>query len=273
MVGDQELVLVKLGGSLITRKDRHATARPRRILTLSRQVAAARQAGISLVLGHGSGSFGHPEAAAHGLQHGISSPAQRSGVSRTQGLARDLHGKVLRRLEACGAHPFSLAPGSFLVADRGEPTEVFLEPLQGALALGLLPVVYGDVVIDRRQGVAICSTEAVLVALARGLVAGGRPLNRALWLGDTPGVLDGRGRIVPRLDAEEWRALRPEVGTTRGIDVTGGMALRVETALALARLGIESWLLDGRPDGALERALAGRTDPQGTRVPAAGGPP
>jgi isopentenyl phosphate kinase len=261
-------VLVKLGGSLITRKERRATARRRRIVLLARQIAEARRGGVHLLLGHGSGSFGHPAAAAHGLQHGITSAEQLAGVSRTQGLARKLHSLVVHQLDAAGALPFSLPPGAFLVADGGEPAEAFLEPIAHALELGLLPVVFGDVVTDRRQGVAICSTEAVFVALARALADAGRLPARALWLGDTPGVLDGNGRAVPHLDAERWRALRQEVGSARGVDVTGGMALRVETALALAELGVESWLLDGRPDRALTRALAGDSI-AGTHVPSA----
>ena len=53
------VVLVKLGGSLITRKDRPDTARREVIARLAAEIAEAwpRVAG-SLVLGHGSGSFG-----------------------------------------------------------------------------------------------------------------------------------------------------------------------------------------------------------------------
>lgn len=266
----EPLVLVKLGGSLITRKEHAATARPRRILLLAQQLAAARGAGLSLILGHGSGSFGHPAAARHGLQHGMDSAAQLAGVSRTQGVARQLHSLVMKRLESVGAFPFSLPPGACVVADRGVPSEVFLEPLLGALDLGLLPVLFGDVVMDRGQGVAICSTEAIFLALVGSLRRRGRMVTRALWLGDTPGLLDGRGRPVRVLKAGEWRHRRLEIGSSRGVDVTGGMVLRVETALALARLGVESWLLDGRRRGALDRALAGDAI-EGTHVPAVDG--
>ena len=48
------------------------------------------------------------------------------------------------------------------------------------------------------------------------------------------------------------------------------MRHRLETAAALARLGVESWILDGRAPGRLAAALAGDRVP-GTRVAAGGG--
>ena len=47
------------------------------------------------------------------------------------------------------------------------------------------------------------------------------------------------------------------IGAPAGTDVTGGMRHRVETALALARLGIPSLLANGLVPGLLERALRG----------------
>jgi isopentenyl phosphate kinase len=261
------LVLIKLGGSLITDKRRAATPRPRRLSHLAQQLASRRLGGPAPVLGHGSGSFGHPAAALYRLQDGISSHRQLEGVSRTQGLARELHRLVVGTLERAGALPFSLPPGAFMVAEQGEPVVTCPEPLLRALDLGLLPVVFGDVVTDRQRGIAICSTEAVFLTLARDLLRAGRRIDRALWLGDTPGLLDPAGRTIATVDSSIWSSLRREVAPASGVDVTGGMALRVETALALAALGIESWILDGRPRGALSGALTGESL-AGTHVPA-----
>ena len=106
--------------------------------------------------------------------------------------------------------------------------------------------------MDREQGVAICSTERMLEALASRL-----PVRRALWLGETDGVYGEDGRTLPRLSsAEEVR-----FGSPAGTDVTGGMRHRVETALSLARLGIRSVLFNGLTPGLLEKALLGEDVP------------
>jgi len=47
------------------------------------------------------------------------------------------------------------------------------------------------------------------------------------------------------------------IGEPSGTDVTGGMRHRVESALALARLGVPSLLANGLTPGLLGKALAG----------------
>ncbi len=267
------VVLVKLGGSLITDKTRPDTPRPEVIRRLARELAEvlAGEGAPHVVLGHGSGSFGHVVAERHRLAEGLFPPASAdrarlAGIGETQARAAELHRLVVAELAAAGALPFSIAPSSALVAAGGRPAELAAEPAALALGLGLLPVVYGDVVLDREQGVAICSTERVLLALAERLPALGWRAERALWLGATAGVLDEAGRPIAEISAAEPSSVlaAAAAGAAAGTDVTGGMRHRVDAALALASLGVESWILDGREPGALADALGGR--PAGTHV-------
>lgn len=268
------LTLVKLGGSLITDKQRPETARPEVIERLARELAAALgdpAGGAHVLLGHGSGSFGHVTAARYRIHSGIGEREQLPGVPLTQARAAELHRRVVAALAAAGALPFSLPPSAAAV-DGAEDDDEGLRhrgasyataPVARALALGLLPVVHGDVVLDRQRGATIWSTERVFLELARRLPAHGFRVTRALWLGATAGVLDDRGRTLPRIAPGTATA----AGGAAGTDVTGGMRHRVESALALAALGVDSWIVDGRIPGLLVRALAGEPVP-GTRVPA-----
>jgi isopentenyl phosphate kinase len=265
----KDLVLVKLGGSLLTDKAGVRADRPEVIRRLAGELArAAASRPGELILGHGSGSFGHVAAASSGIARGLRSPDQLPGIAATQQEAAELHRRVVGALAAAGALPFSLAPSSFLVTAAGKPAELFLEPLLLALKNGLLPVVYGDVTLDREQGVAICSTETVLARLACLLPGRGFQVARLLWLGETAGIYDADGRTLPRVTPATADAARAGLAAARGTDVTGGMAHRLETALELAGPeggGLPSLLLDGRVPGLLERALAGEEVP-GTLV-------
>jgi len=267
----REAILVKLGGSLLTDKARAETPRLPVIRRLGQEIARAAAAlsssagsgvgGVHLIVGHGSGSFGHVAAARYQLAGGITSPGQRPGISLTQERAAALHWQVVSELLAAGALPFSIAPSSVLVTTAGEPATFGDEPLLLALERGLLPVLYGDVVLDREQGVAICSTERLFTLLARRLPERGIAVRRALWLGETAGVWDAEGKTIPRLTRADFARMGGTIGAALGTDVTGGMHHRVETALALADLGITSQILDGREPGILERALAGEAVP------------
>lgn len=251
-------VLVKLGGSLITEKtDPRGAVRREVIARLAAEIGnAAPRMPERLVLGHGSGSFGHVAAREHGIAEGLRSPAQLSGISRTQERAAALHREVLAALAAAGLAPYSIAPSSCMVFSGGRPAELADEPLRLALGAGLLPVVYGDVVMDRGQGVAICSTERMLETLAGRL-----SVRRVLWLGETDGVYGEDGRTLPRISSLEGLRFASPAGT----DVTGGMRHRVETALALAARGIRSMIFNGLEPGLLERALLGESVP-GTEI-------
>ena len=262
-----EVLLVKLGGSLITDKRRPESVRRRTLRRLADELAAGSgRTRARLLLGHGSGSFGHAAAARYGLNPGKCRAEQLPGVSITQDRAASLHRVVIQTLQRAGALPFSLAPSSFLTTLEGRPVGLGLEPLLLSLKQRMLPVVFGDVVLDRRWGASICSTESVFLALARGLRRRGYIIRRALWLGETEGIYDHRGATIRRVDSARGlkRAL-DHAGGAKGTDVTGGMVHRLETAGALARIGIASWIGDGRVPGRLQRLLAGESVP-GTRI-------
>ena len=253
-----DLLLVKLGGSLITDKTRPESPRMEVIERLAGEIARAAP-GLPgrLIVGHGSGSFGHVAAQRYGLAQGIRSADQLPGVSLTQERAAALHRIVTGALAAAGALPFSIAPSSCVVSAGGLPVDFAGEPLRLALRQGLLPVVYGDVVTDRDWGVSICSTERLFDLLARRLPESGLAIRRVFWLGETDGVWDDAGRTIPRISAETFQQAVRAIGAPAGTDVTGGMLHRVETALGLARLGIPSTILNGLVPGALERSLNG----------------
>lgn len=267
--GDAPLVMVKLGGSLITEKDGDAEAREDVIVRLAREIAEGRGEGETRILvGHGSGSFGHPPAAEHDLRHGAGDEDERLGLGRTQRRAADLHRRVVGALLGAGVPAFSVAPSSAGVAEDGRVADFAVEPLFRALRGGYVPVVYGDVMMDRTRGSTIASTEAVFLRLAALLQEAGWRVRRALWLGTTDGVLDRDGRPLPRIEGDSDDGLPEAAVGSAATDVTGGMRHRVETALRMAGRGVPSWIGDGRRPGALRRALSGEEE-GGTRVPAA----
>lgn len=288
--GSRPVVLTKLGGSLITDKSRPGTARPEVIRRLAEEVATALpRLGSGLVMGHGSGSFGHVAAARYGLRGGLPAataveapaatateapatarsepPAEvlRQGVPEVQAEAAALHRLVLQALRDAGVPAFSVAPSSAAVAEGGAVASFAAEPVARALEAGLVPVVYGDVAVDRERGAAILSTEATFGALALRLPTWGWRVCRVLWLGATEGVYDADGRVIPEIPTAAADAAREAAGASAGVDVTGGMAHRLVMAVGLAAWGIPSWIGDGRSPGSLERALLG-AEPPGTRV-------
>ncbi len=256
------------------------TVRTERLRRLAGELAAgalsAAASGEALIVGHGSGSFGHPEAQAAGLAGGAGGPGlepveDRLGIARTQAAAHELHRIVVRTLLEAGVPAWSQAPSSFLLAAGGRPRGVAPAPLAAALRRGMTPVTMGDVAMDDERCASIVSTESVFEFLAAAMPDVGFVVCRAVWLGVTDGILDLAGRRLPRIDSLTLPMARAAAGDSAALDVTGGMEHRLTAAWRLARRGVESLIIDGRRPGLLEAVLCNPTPPSdaGTLVPAA----
>jgi len=225
-----DLIFLKLGGSLITDKTGVEVVRPPVLARLAQEIEQARRAqpGLQLLLGHGSGSFGHVAAARYGTRQGAQTAEQWRGFAEVSAAAARLNRLVVEALLAAGMPAISLQPSASAVCRDGRIVSLALEPVVDSLAAGLVPVVYGDVAFDEARGGTIISTEEIMTFLAAGL--------RPSWLllaGETAGVLDEEGEVIPLITPATFEAIRPVLGGSRGTDVTGGMASKVRGMLDL----------------------------------------
>jgi isopentenyl phosphate kinase len=260
-----ELVFLKLGGSLITDKTRPYTHRPDRLAELAGEIAAARQEApdLQLVLGHGSGSFGHFAAQQHllpwpGPAGGpLAEIAYWSGFAEVWYRASQLNRLVIEALHAAMVPAVALPPSALIRASAGPITGWDLGSLQAALAGGLLPVIYGDVVFDSAGGGSVLSTEQLMEYLAPRLAP-----RRILLAGREAGVwadYPGRGTLVGSVTPASYGDIREAVAGSHGTDVTGGMKSKVELMLRLVSElpGLSVQLFSGEVPGNLQRALRG----------------
>ena len=257
------LIFLKLGGSLIT--DKH-TARTPRLQVLNRmlsEIAAARavRPELQLVLGHGSGSFGHVEARRYGTRQGVRTLEEWHGFAEVQAVAGQLNRLVVDAARATGVPVVNLPPSASAICRDGVIESMVTMPLQVALEQALVPLVFGDVAFDEEQGGTIVSTEDVFGYLARTL----RPA-QVLLAGREQGVLTHYpdGAIIPHIRPDEVVAA---AGGSSAVDVTGGMAAKVREmqALAAAVPGLTVRIFSGELPGLVQAALLGEAHP-GTTI-------
>src|SRR6266851_3616870 len=190
------LTFLKLGGSLITDKNASRTARPEVLARLMDEIVAARQArpGHGLVLGHGSGSFGHVEARKYGTRQGVHTPEHWRGLAEVQAVAGELNRLVVDAARAAGLPVLNLPPSASAVCHDGVMQTMAIDPVSAALDHDLVPLVFGDVALDEVRGGTIVSTEDVFRYLA-GILRPGR----ILLAGIEPGVLARwpGGEVIP----------------------------------------------------------------------------
>lgn len=271
----KELVFLKLGGSLITDKTQPYTPKLDVIEDVALQILTALKnyPDLRLVIGHGSGSFGHVAASEYHTRDGVfprSSPLIHRERDKTEenywkGFAEvwyqasALNRFLMKALHKMKIPALALPPSANVIASDGKVSIWETTSISMALAAGMVPVIYGDVTFDEIRGGTILSTEDLFEHLARALgperilLAG---LEAAVWE-DFP----ARTRRVETITPQTFSEISEGVGKAAGADVTGGMESKVTQMLELVRQNPELrvQIFSGVEPGNIVRALTGET--------------
>jgi isopentenyl phosphate kinase len=255
-----ELVFCKLGGSVITDKAQSGSARHEVISRLAGEVARSLSSRpeLRLVLGHGSGSFGHVVARQHGTRHGVGSAREWRGFTEVAAVAARLNRIVTDALLLAEVPVLSLQPSASAECQGGQLVSLATGPVEHAVAHGLVPLVYGDVALDTELGGTIVSTEQLFAYMARQLHPARLVLVTAVdGVFERDPLEDPSARPVPEISASNWREVRAALAGSHATDVTGGMLAKVEEMVALVREfpGLAVRIISGERQGALETAL------------------
>ncbi|MCJ7805625.1 isopentenyl phosphate kinase [Patescibacteria group bacterium] len=252
----QKLTIVKLGGSLITDKNRPLVSREAVIKRLAEEIkSASKNYKGKLVIGHGSGSFGHASAAKYQTQKGIVNRNSIKGVSEVADVASQITKIVIKQLRKAGIPAVAFAPGSFIVSSGQKLQEFFIEPIKEALGCGVAPLVYGDVVFDKKQGFCIFSTEKVIGVIV-GELHNKYKIEQIIYCGITDGVYDEDGETIPLINSKTFGAFKKAIGVSGATDVTGGMIHKVQESLELAKkYKTRVLIINGIKPGNLKKAI------------------
>jgi isopentenyl phosphate kinase len=263
-----KIIFLKLGGSLITDKSMPYTPRLDRLARLAGEIRSAlsRNPGMQLLVGHGSGSFGHYAVKESLARYPFPPPSSAvasglenywRGFAEVWYRASQLNRYVVEALHTAGIPAVSFPPSALVRAENGVIESWDITLLNVALQSGLVPVVYGDIAFDSVKGGTILSTEMLMFYLAQRLhpwsilLAG---IEAAVWA-DFP----LRQRRVERVTAAGYNSLSGRIGGSQSTDVTGGMRSKVEEMLELVHQiqGVTVQIFSGEEPGNLEKALDG----------------
>lgn len=224
--------LIKLGGSLVTDKRRAKSFRRVTVRNIARQLLGLRESHpeLRVVLGHGSGSFGHFEARKYGTIDGLQGAEDRLGFARVGAVAGELNQLILKEMLEAGLPALRFQPSAIQVARKRELIHIDIRPLLLALEQRFLPLIYGDATLDESLGGTIISTESLFAYLVTPL-----RVNNIILLGNVDGVLDRDDQVIPRIAPGNIERFQYLLGAADGYDVTGGMLHKVGAMLDLVQ--------------------------------------
>jgi isopentenyl phosphate kinase len=235
--------VLKLGGSVITDKEREGTLDEDGLAAAADAVATASG---EVVVVHGGGSFAHPRADAHGVTD-TDGTDDDAAVTDIHGAMTDLSDAVVGALQERGVPALPVATLPVASRDAAGTLSLPAGTVERMLGEGFLPVAHADPIVQEEAGATILSGDEIVTSLARSLDA-----DRVGLCSEVPGVLDAEGAVIDRV--ESWDDVADVLGASAGTDVTGGMAGKVRTLLDLSvpahvfgPEGLEPFLAGGAP--------------------------
>jgi isopentenyl phosphate kinase len=258
------LTILKLGGSVITVKDKPLTPNVHAIKRLAEEISRAEARPLIIV--HGGGSFGHPLAKKYGISEGFKDASQVFGASETHQAMVSLNDLLVKSLLEHDLPAFSISPSSFIMTRNGRIQDLNEEILGTMLESGLIPVLYGDVVMDSERGFAILSGDQIAAALAVKLKA-----ERIIMGIDVDGLYDSDpksnpdAQLINHISAKELPLALRHVGPSRVPDVTGGMMGKILELKVAVESDVEVLIINALSPENVYRALRGE-DVVGTRI-------
>ncbi len=250
------LIILKIGGSVITEKGEISKAREVEIERISQEIVAFRKEYDSkLILVHGAGSFGHPQAVKFGLSRGFDA----EGTYLTHISVKMLNSVMVNSLNNAGAHALPVHPLSSCLLENGKIIDFQLGQIVVMLENGIIPVLHGDMAMDRKKGACVLSGDRLIAYLAVAL--GATKIGAGT---DVDGVLDEKDSVIEEITPRNFAKLRKNIRGSRSTDVTGGMLGKVSELLELAHKGISSRIFNAAKEGMVLRFLSG--DDAGTLI-------
>jgi len=239
-----KLTLIKLGGSVVTFKEKPLTANIDAIDGISR---ALTQLGVPVIIVHGGGSFGHYWSVKYNM-HTKPANYDLHGVSIVHESMIALNQIIVNSIMGMGLNPYGIPPSALTTGRK--PTLARIRHVYAMAQSKVIPVTFGDIVYVGGTKYSILSGDALMTILARAL----RPL-RIIFATNVDGVYKDnvRRELVEEIRIED-KSKSIEYFKA-GTDATGGMQRKVTEAFKIASHGMDVVIINGLiPERIIEAA-------------------
>lgn len=234
------MILIKLGGSIITNKEKPLTLRRKTIENISKNLRKIQE---PIIVVHGGGSFGHYWSVKYDM-HTKEKKYDPQGVAIIKNSMVDLNKVILDSLQKNKLNPYCLPPTDFMSGNKPIPKKV--KEINEIAKSNFVPVTFGDALWYGNKKTYILSGDKIMSHLAKIL----KPRLCIFALNEDGLYSDLKSKkLIPELKNE-----KPTLSENK-MDVTGGMTRKVEEATKISKMGLNVFFVNGNKPERIVKAI------------------
>ena len=237
------MILIKLGGSIITNKEKPLSPRRKTIENLTKSL---RRIDEPMILVHGGGSYGHYWSVKYDM-HTKPRKYDIKGVSIVKNSMIDLNKIILDAMIKNRLTPYCLPPTDFMTGDK--PISKKVKEIGKIAKSGLIPVTFGDALWYGQNKTYILSGDKIMTHLSKIL----KPRLSIFALNEDGLYSDLKTKKL----IHELKGESPKISENK-MDVTGGMTRKVEEASKIAKMGMNVFFVNGNKPDRIVKAVKNR---------------
>src|SRR5579883_1649394 len=238
------MILIKLGGSIITNKEKPLTPNRNAIRKIASSLRNVKE---PIIIVHGGGSFGHYWSVKYDM-HTKPQRHQPKGVAAVKNSMVDLNRIVLELFFESGLNPYCLITSDFMIGNK--PNTKKVKEIPKIAKTGLIPISYGDAMWFGKNKFYILSGDKIMGILSKLL----RP-RLVIFVTNVDGVYaDMKSKRLLNEITKEM-PITSEVK----MDVTGGMSRKIKEAFAISKNGINVFFVNGNHPKRITNAINGKS--------------
>ncbi len=237
------MILIKLGGSIITNKEKPLSPRRKTIDNLVKDLKKIKE---PIIIVHGGGSYGHYWSVKYDM-HTKEKKYELRGVSIIKNSMIELNKIILDSMLKNKLNPYCLPPTDFM--SRNKPIVKKIQEIEKIAKSGLIPVTYGDALWYGQKKSYILSGDKIMTHLSKIL----KPRIVIFALNEDGLYSDLKSKkLIYELKGES-----PSISENK-MDVTGGMARKVEEATKISKMGTNVFFVNGNKPERIVKAVKNR---------------
>ncbi len=224
------MLLIKLGGSIITNKKKPLSAKRK---TINKIAQSLNKINEDFVIVHGGGSYGHYWSVKFNM-HTKPEKYNLKGVSIVKNSMIELNKIILDSFIKNKLNPYCLPPTDFVMGNK--PINKKILEIKKIASSGLIPITFGDALWYGNKKSYILSGDKIMSMLARIL----KPRLSIFVLNEDGLYSDMKTKKL----IYEFKNEKISIKKNQ-IDVTGGMTRKVTEATNISKMGLQVFFVNG----------------------------